>query len=176
MKTTVYIKEDNTLDSTTINLIPIISRTAQDKFYSPAFGNVTLTKIYYGQNELYFDTEFSNHIILNKEGKFLDTANLNVKCILWPNFVLYNKYPGDPVKAWKEWEENEALKRFGAQLGDPFYYITEDMDIEQEIETGYFRDNIYWVDGNYFETYELAEMVRDEIVKIFIHAKHGTKE
>ena len=154
-----------------IDLFAIFRRYKNYKnniFYSPVFGNIKIANniSIYGcsillQDENISTSDYTKSILNN--GTFYDLAD--TECIIWPSKELYKKYPLSPSKAWCEFLK--IKKRFRAENGYQYYYITDMLSIAFGTECNNEIDNQRYNANNYFETREAAEKQLNKILPLF---------
>ena len=62
----------------------------------------------------------------------------------------------------------EEKEIWGAKLCEQYYYLNDCLDVTCEIEAGNYKDNLHWIIGNYFRTYEEAVEASFSITECFM--------
>lgn len=63
---------------------------------------------------------------------------------------------GDLEPYTEEIETMEEKELWGAELGEYYFYLDECLNIQKDVESGNYKDNILWSVRNYFRTYDKA--------------------
>ncbi len=153
-----------------LNLCDLLKGCEGERFYSRAYGEVTLNEIVIDDRpcsqeiKVYTPDPQSDRLWFLRDGR----KHKNGEIDLYPSRQLCMKYPLDAYAAWMEWAESRKPKRWRAKKGDEYWYIDgiihpcqgkEDM-----IRTDYTRYKI----GNYFRTREEAQQAAEEVRKTLI--------
>ena len=149
-----------------LNLVPILKNHIGETFYCTVLGYVKLVNI--NEDEDVYQIEIGpinnpNYIeYLTKEGKAY--TEKESECILFPS------------KSNRDW--NTFNKRWRAEKGGKYYfvitplskpaYVQSDIDNYEELTDSSNNINLdIYLSGNYFKTEKEAQIVADEINKLF---------
>lgn len=93
-----------------------------EKIYSLLDGEITFKGIEFSYEKLCkkpIKTSAGNY---NANGSY--STHSDALCLLFPSKDLYEKYPLNPAKAWKEWQESKKPKRWRAKEGEEYWFVS----------------------------------------------------
>ena len=174
------VSKDDTMDDTKetmeekeLNLCELLKGCEGEKFFSPCYGNVTLSEVRNDRIIVIADVNGKKHSLV-PNGSHI--SNPVASCVmLIPNLGLYQKYPFNPEKSWMEWKESRKPKRWYPKNGEGFWCISPNLRSHYITESDPVFD--WESDLNHFQTEELcqqaAEAVREILMKF--HSEHSDK-
>ncbi|MDE5998271.1 MAG: hypothetical protein K2G77_08700, partial [Muribaculaceae bacterium] len=160
--------KDN-MEEKELNLAELLKGCEGEKFFSPCYGNVTLSEVRNDRIIVIADVNGKKHSFV-PNGSHI--SNPVASCVmLIPNLGLYQKYPLDARAAWMEWEEARKPKRWRAKCYDRYWGLNS-MGIPENMQDIHCHDGVdqlRYEFGNYFRTEEesrqAAEAVRETLEK-----------
>lgn len=141
-----------------LNLVELLKNCVGEKFYSRAYGEVTLSDIVRDfrpnsqEIKVYTPDPQSERIWFLRNGQ----KHKNGEIDLYPSRALYEKYPLDANKAWYEWAEARKLKS----------YLIVKAFVRNEDETGICIINERFTFNTKEEAKQAAEVVREALQKL----------
>lgn len=151
-------KEEECKDTSSFNLYKLLNSLGQVsgiKVYNPTFGEGTISSTF-KDKQIYVSF---NDSVFKKKLPFWPSGTLymsNGEPSLWPNNLLYKKYPFDVEEAWKHWATYFVPESYWRVCSD--FSAVEEIKLDRT-DTGYTESNFTLADkasGNRFGTREEA--------------------
>ena len=152
--------EDNKLkDKMTdqkFNLCQILKGCEGETIFLPDDGECKIVNVSEDTIKLARD---SNYIIkLSGESLLLQRTGF---AYAYPSERAFLAYPLNAEGAWKEWAEARKPKRWRANSGGDYWYVSSEGAVCEDLDIGVKLDNGRYSIGNYFRTRQAAELAAD---------------
>ena len=151
-----------------LNLCELLKDCEGERFYSPAFGVIKLISIDNTKDTkpMYWDLGLSRFYSYT-DGRIYTEAVPTI----FPNQVLYEKYPLDVYSAWMEWKNS---KKWIPEIGERIFWVNANLTVSQDRFNDYETQRKRRAVGNEFKTGKEAEQAA-EIIKKTIQELHNGK-
>ncbi len=97
-------KNNEVVTEENFNLCKLLEKYKGEKFFSPTFGEMILKDVVSFKFYAECTSSFGREECFDTDGKMYGYGQ-TAMCQFYPNRELYEKYPFDPISAWREWQK-----------------------------------------------------------------------